>query len=391
MDINTNTLGKRLDMKIIAMIPARLGSQRVPKKNLRLMNGKPLISYSIEAAKNAGCFDEIYVNSEADVFGEIAAGLGVRFYKRPPDLASNAAINDDFALDFVRNVPGDVLVQLLPTSPLITPKEIRGFVTEMMRGDRDTLVSVTPHQIACVYDGKPVNFKLTEPHRSSQTMVPVQSYATVLMAWRYATFLDHMARLGYAYHGADGRTGYFPIRGLSTIDIDNEEDFALAEVALAHREKSVGTTPKYYEGASERKQQTEIDVPSILRRDGVEQHDFSKENLPLAHLDEIIASKDNTRSWSHRLINTENNSATLISQLPGEGNRLHYHNDWNEWWYIVKGQWAWEIEGEKFLVKQGDVVFIEKNKWHKITASGDGPAIRLAVSKDKVAHIYKGD
>jgi len=123
----------------------------------------------------------------------------------------------------------------------------------------------------------------------------------------------------------------------------------------------------------------------------VEQHDFSKENLPLVHLDEIIASKDNTRSWSHRLINTENNSATLISQLPGEGNRLHHHNDWNEWWYIVKGQWAWEIEGEKFLVKQGDVVFIEKNKWHKITASGDGPAIRLAVSKDKVAHIYKED
>jgi quercetin dioxygenase-like cupin family protein len=81
----------------------------------------------------------------------------------------------------------------------------------------------------------------------------------------------------------------------------------------------------------------------------------------------------------------------LISQLPGEGNRLHYHDDWHEWWYIVKGQWEWEIEGEKFLVKQGDVVSIEKSKWHKITAVGDAPAIRLAVSKDKVAHIYKED
>ncbi len=378
-------------MKIVAMIPARLGSQRVPKKNLRLINGKPLISYSIEAAIHAGCFDEIYVNSEADVFGEIAAGIGVKFYKRPPQLALDIAINDDFAIDFVRNVTGDVLVQLLPTSPLITPKEIRDFVAEMMRGDWDTLVSVTPHQIACLHNGKPVNFNLMEPHRSSQEMVPVQSYATVLMAWRYATFLDHMDRLGYAYHGADGRTGYFPIRGLSTIDIDNEEDFALAEVALAHREKNSGLAPKYYEGVADRKQRAEVDVPSILHRDGVEQNDFSKENAPLVHLDEIIATKDNSRSWSHRLVNTENNSATLISQLPGEGNRLHYHGDWNEWWYIVKGQWTWEIEGEKFLVRQGDVVFIEKNKWHKITACGDGPAIRLAVSKDKVAHIYKED
>lgn len=378
-------------MKIIAMIPARLGSQRVPKKNLRLINGKPLISYSIDAAKKANCFDEIYVNSEADIFGEIASELGVRFYKRPVELASNASINDDFAVDFIRNVAGDILVQLLPTSPLITPEEIRDFVTEMKRGKWETLVSVTPHQIACVLDGKPLNFKLMEPHRSSQEMVPVQSYATVLMAWRYKTFLDHMARLGYAYHGADGRTGYFPIKGLSSIDIDQEEDFALAEVALARRQTGVASKPEYYEGTAARKRRSEFDVPSILRKDGVEQHDFSQENRPLVSLDEIIASKDSTKSWSHRIINTEYNSATLISQMPGEGNRLHYHDDWHEWWYIVKGQWEWEIEGEKFLVKQGDVVSIEKNKWHKITAVGNSPAIRLAVSKDKVAHIYKGD
>ncbi len=113
------------------------------------------------------------------------------------------------------------------------------------------------------------------------------------------------------------------------------------------------------------------------------------ERLLIVGLGSIIASKDNSTSWSHRLINTENNSATPISQLPREGNRLHYHNDWNEWWYIVKGRWAWEIEGTKHEVRQGDLVFIEKNKWHKITAIGTEPAIRLAVSRDQVAHIYR--
>jgi quercetin dioxygenase-like cupin family protein len=74
--------------------------------------------------------------------------------------------------------------------------------------------------------------------------------------------------------------------------------------------------------------------------------------------------------------------------LPGEGNRLHYHPDWNEWWYIIEGQWQWEIEGEKIIVKKGDVVFIPKGRKHRIEAIGDTPAIRLAVSRADVAHVY---
>lgn len=132
----------------------------------------------------------------------------------------------------------------------------------------------------------------------------------------------------------------------------------------------------------------ETDVPQILVNDGVMQADFTHENLPLSHLKGIIASKDNTRSWCQRVINTENNSATLISQMPGEGNRLHYHPNWNEWWYIVAGTWQWEIEGKEMTVKEGDIVFIPKGKLHRITATGNKPAVRLAVSKDKVPHIY---
>lgn len=256
-------------MKIIAMIPARLGSQRVPKKNLRLLNGKPLISYIIEAAKNSACFDEIYVNSEADIIGEIANNLGVSFYKRPAELASNTTINDEFAFDFMQNIKGDILVQLLPTSPLTTPDEIVQFVEAMKNGKWDTLVSVINHQIACVHDGKPVNFKCMEPHKSSQNMIPVQSYASVMMAWTYDSFTDHMKRFGYAYHGADGRTGYFVLKGFSNIDIDHEQDLALAEVALTYRDKTKGTAPKFYEGTPDKKDPSGIDVPSIRKKDGV--------------------------------------------------------------------------------------------------------------------------
>jgi quercetin dioxygenase-like cupin family protein len=142
---------------------------------------------------------------------------------------------------------------------------------------------------------------------------------------------------------------------------------------------------------NQKKERTEVDVPKILKRDGVIQNNFENENLPISNIDEIINSRDNNVSWSYRVVNTENNSATVISQLPGEGNRRHYHPNWNEWWFIIKGEWKWEIEGKEYRIKKGDIVFIEKNKIHKITAAGNEPAIRLAVSRADVPHIYNVD
>ena len=46
---------------------------------------------------------------------------------------------------------------------------------------------------------------------------------------------------------------------------------------------------------------------------------------------------------------------------------MHYHPDWDEWWYILKGKWNWTVEGKQLLIKKGDIVFIERNRKHKIT------------------------
>ncbi|MDD3297196.1 MAG: cupin domain-containing protein, partial [Candidatus Omnitrophica bacterium] len=81
--------------------------------------------------------------------------------------------------------------------------------------------------------------------------------------------------------------------------------------------------------------------------------------------------------------------ATLIGQMPGEGNRMHFHLGWDEWWYIVEGQWEWIVDGISRNVSAGDVIFIERNRRHKIIARGDKMAIRLAVSRQDVEHIYQ--
>jgi CMP-N-acetylneuraminic acid synthetase/quercetin dioxygenase-like cupin family protein len=373
-------------MKIVGMIPARLGSKRIIKKNLRLLGDKPMIAYIIESAKKSGVFDEIYLNSEAIIFHEIAKEYGISFYKREEVLASDASINDEFLGDFVKNIDCDICVQLLPTSPLITSEQISDFVKAMVKNNYDTLVSVTKHQIAAIYKDQPINFSTTEPHRSSQTMTPVYSYATVLMAWQKENFLESL-QAGYGYHGGKGKTGYFEIGGLAEIDIDNEEDFQLAEFIVLHQLSGKINRPRFYD--EQKKERVELNVPSILLKDGVMRSDFEHENLPISQLDEIIEQEDSSTSWCRRIINTDSNSATLISQLPGEGNRLHYHPDWNEWWYILRGQWKWEIDGKEFIICKGEMVFIPKNIWHKITAIGSEPAVRLAVSRGDVAHVYK--
>ena len=130
------------------------------------------------------------------------------------------------------------------------------------------------------------------------------------------------------------------------------------------------------------------DVYNILTKDGVKNIDFENENSLITDLNTIIDENKDLENWSKRLINTESNSATLICQQPGEGNRKHHHSNWNEWWYIIKGEWKFEIEDQVYRIKKGQLVLIKKNLKHKITAIGKETAIRLAVSRSDVDHIY---
>jgi CMP-N-acetylneuraminic acid synthetase/quercetin dioxygenase-like cupin family protein len=374
-------------MKVVAMIPARMGSKRIKAKNLRLIDGRPLIEYVLDTVSKVTLFDEIYVNSEDEIFSEIAEKYAVKFYKRPEELSSDTATNDEFAYDFLKNIDCDILIQVLPTSPFITIDEINDFTKKMINDALDTLISVEHKQIACVFNGEEINYKRLEKNPPSQTMTPVMAYATSLMGWTSEAFIENFDKHGVAYHGGDGKTDYFELRGLSTVDIDREEDFRLAEAIAISRSNMAETEPQYYK--SDTKQRSEVDVPSILAKDGVEVNDLFDVNNEVVKLSAILESMPKDISWSKRVIDTESNSMTVISQLPGEGNRRHHHPDWNEWWYIVEGEWEWDIEGEIKKIVKGDIVFMKKNRKHKITATGTSRATRMAVSRADVAHVYE--
>jgi quercetin dioxygenase-like cupin family protein len=145
--------------------------------------------------------------------------------------------------------------------------------------------------------------------------------------------------------------------------------------------------PQYYNGEII----YDADRERILLADGVVNNTMNQYNKEIASLKEIILSNPKDKSWSHTLVNSPSNSATLIAQMPGEGNRMHYHPDWDEWWYIVEGSWIWIVDGKEKSVKKGDVIFIERNRKHKIISSDKNLSIRLAVSRADVAHVYELD
>jgi len=368
-------------MKIVCMIPARLGSQRIKQKNLKILNGKKLIEHIIDTAKKINLFNEIYINSESLIFKDIAKEKQIKFYKRKKILASNTALNDDFALDFFNNIDCDVMIQLLPTAPLLSSETIEKFINYFIEHKLDTLISTKIIRIECIYKKKPINFISKKKTPPSQDLEPIRAYACGVMGWRKKKFIQNMKDFDCAYHGPTGKTSYFDIPDIESVDIDYEHDFKIAESII-----NSGVIKSNQD--NNKSSISDNNVSRILKEDGVLSNILDQVNKERVSIEEIIKDKPKNKSWSHRIIDSKSNSATLIAQAKGEGNRRHYHPDWDEWWYIVKGKWKWEIEGKEFLIKKGDVVFIQRNKKHKITSMSKTLAIRLAVSRSDVNHVY---
>jgi CMP-N,N'-diacetyllegionaminic acid synthase len=118
-------------MRIVALIPARAGSKRVPGKNTKLLYGKPLIHWTIEAAKESGRFEDVVVCSDDQAALLVGAKCDVIGFQRDP------SSDDEPDIAWVRTVPGldlyDAFAILRPTSPFRTAATIRRAVEQFQR------------------------------------------------------------------------------------------------------------------------------------------------------------------------------------------------------------------------------------------------------------------
>lgn len=235
--------------KFICHIPARKGSKRVPAKNLRYIGDKPLIAYAIECAKQSGCFDEIYVNSDSETLCDLGRAFGVEGYLRDPRFASDEAKGDDFTADIMERLEPETLAMINPVCPLVTPDDVRSAVKAYQESDCDTLISCEKTQMQVFFEGRGVNIDENAALEPTQNNVPVYTLNWAVTVWNTKVFLETYRAMQKGYLGTNRLL--FPIDPSHAVKISQEQDFKFAELlAMAGgMVASAGGAPRYWKAS----------------------------------------------------------------------------------------------------------------------------------------------
>ena len=137
------------NMRILAIVPARGGSKGIKDKNIKEIEGRPLIEYTIEAAKGCEYIDEIVVSTDSEKIAKVAKKAGAKVpFLRPDELASDTARTIDVVLFTIEQLKligqeYDIVVLLQPTSPLRDEDDICGAIEKYVSCNMKSLVSVS--------------------------------------------------------------------------------------------------------------------------------------------------------------------------------------------------------------------------------------------------------
>ena len=230
--------------KLIAMIPARLGSKRIPKKNIRYLYDKPLIQYPIDLALQSNGFESIWVNTESEELGKVVQTMGAKFHRRPAELAIDTATNRDFTYEFLKNHECDYVVMVNSTSPALRLETLEKFIQFVQENDFDTVLSVEDIKTVSFFQGKPVNLDTNEMIQS-QLLEPIRGVAWALTAWKRENFIRMQENGECPVFG--GKIGLFPIPKDESVDLDNEEDWNIAEGIMEARRTRSAREKRYIE------------------------------------------------------------------------------------------------------------------------------------------------
>ena len=223
-------------MKIIAVIPARGGSKGVPRKNIRLLAGKPLIAYTIEQALGARSVTRTIVSTDDDEIVAVSKEYGAEVVKRPAELATDTATSEAaliHALNYLRDTEGyepDLVVFLQATSPLRQPDDIDNAIEILQREQADSLFS------ACLVEGfvwrstlgtlVPLNYAPdTRPRRQEldEEILEENGSIYVFKPW---VLRKYNSRLG-------GKIATYQMSRLYSFQMDVPEDIVIVERLLA--------------------------------------------------------------------------------------------------------------------------------------------------------------
>jgi CMP-N-acetylneuraminic acid synthetase len=226
-----------LKSNLVAVIPARSGSKRIPHKNTHPFFGRPMLTYAVSAALNSGLFREVVVSSDDSAIASIIEPYGAAFALRPPELATDSASLVDVArhvLDLLRNrgIEPEAFCQCMPNCPLVRSQDILDLWHQFELGNHSFQISVVPYRglyphwaVTCDYQNR--GKWLFGDNNFVRSQELPRAYCPTGAIWwaRTKDFLEQNAFYGSAF--ALGLMD--PNHGL---DIDDEEDLKLAELLV---------------------------------------------------------------------------------------------------------------------------------------------------------------
>ena len=219
-------------MKILAVIPARAGSKGIPNKNIRIINGHPLIFYSINNAKRSKYISDVIVSTDSLEIIELAKQLGVQYKNRDARLCGDEVTLDSVVYDAIpKDEKWDYIITMQPTSPTLKVDSLDRAIEYAINHDLDTLISSinSPHLSWSIKNGKKVpNY---EKRLNRQFLPPnyLETGAFVISKYEVVT---ESTRIGES-------VDVFELSSDEAIDIDTFEDLRTASSVLEKQKVAI--------------------------------------------------------------------------------------------------------------------------------------------------------
>ncbi len=220
--------------KCLAIIPARGGSKRIPRKNIKFFLGQPIMKYSIEAAIKSNCFDEIMVSTDDEEIAEFATEFGAkvpfsRSDEAADDYASTADVIEEVFLEYIkRGINFGYACCIYPTAPFVTAEKLQAGLKILIDNGADALIPVVrfsyPIQRALKIEvGKLVRMWPEYEKSRSQDLTPAYHDVGQFYWHKVDSFLNRREKPDY-------KTIPMLIPEMEMQDLDSEEDWKVAEM-----------------------------------------------------------------------------------------------------------------------------------------------------------------
>lgn len=222
-----------LQKKILAVIPARGGSKGIPRKNLRMLIGKPLIRYSIENACQSNYITDVVVSSDSDEILKIAESAGVMPLRRSASLAHDTVTLDPVIYDAViqteqkKHIIYDLVITMQPTSPLLSVATLDRAIESFLESDKDSYISVVNRSHLSWRKG-PTGFIPNYAKRVNRQQLEPFYFETGAFFISRRNVVTENDRLGK-------KISIFEIPEKEAVDVDTPEDWLLCEHLLSQK------------------------------------------------------------------------------------------------------------------------------------------------------------